>query len=228
VVVVSIVEGAGEPLNAADRGDEEVGEVPHLLAEVCHQPGVRHPVQDQVVLAIAQPISARPFAGVIEPVEIGDALPGVVELDQLGVRSSYRRGGSDLTFEAAEEVEEVLNLLRRVGGHPAAALRHDLDDPGGLEPAHGVHDRLLAHPELRLHVLDRDPGADRVAAGQEPRLELVQDQLGQPLTGVGGRRGGWHRSTPLPLLAASCRVSARLVARNLNLACHIEGTSIKS
>jgi hypothetical protein len=65
---------------------------------------VRHPVQDEVVLAVAQAISARPFAGVIEPVEIGDVLPGVVERDELGVRSSFRPGGRDLTIETAEEV----------------------------------------------------------------------------------------------------------------------------
>src|SRR6266704_322433 len=162
MIVVAIVEGAGELLDAADRDDEEVGEVPHPLAEVCHQPGVRHPVDDQVIFAIAEAIIARSLLGVIELLEIGDALPCVVELGELGVGSSCGRGGSDLTFETTEEVEEIPDFLRGVGGDPAAALRDDLDDPGGLEPAHGVHDRLLAHPEFRLYFLDRDPGADRV------------------------------------------------------------------
>jgi hypothetical protein len=83
---------------------------------------MRHPVEDQVVLAIAQAISARPFLGVIEPLEIRDALPYAVELGELGIRSSYGRGGSDLAFEATEEVEEVPDLREIESGDVSMKL----------------------------------------------------------------------------------------------------------
>jgi hypothetical protein len=153
-------------------------------------------VDDQVVLAIEVAIPACPFCGVGKLLQIGDALPRVVEIGELGVRSPFGRRGGDLAFEPAEEVEEIPDLLRGVGGDPAAALRDDLDEPGDLEPAHGLHDRLLAHPELRLHLLDRNPGSDRVAAVEEPLLELVEDHLAQPVTREGGRKRVRHRSAP--------------------------------
>src|SRR5262249_23148991 len=106
----------------------------------------------------------------------------------------------------------IPDLLRGVGGDPAAALRDDLDEPGDLEPAHGLHNRLLAHPELCLHLLDRNPGSDRVAAVEEPLLELVEDHLAQPVTRGGGRKGVRHRAL-LPLTRTA----------TLHLACHIEG-----
>jgi hypothetical protein len=71
-----------------------------------------------VVLAIEQAVPARPFLRVVELLEIGDALPRVVELGELGVRSPGGRRGGDLAFEPAEEVEEIPDLLRGVGGDP--------------------------------------------------------------------------------------------------------------
>ena len=68
---------------------------------------MRHPVDDQMELPIEQAVFARPLFRVVKLVEIGDALPCVVEFDELGVRSSCGRCGSDLSFESTEEVEEV-------------------------------------------------------------------------------------------------------------------------
>src|ERR1700752_996689 len=129
----------------------------------------------QVVVAIQHAVFARPFLRVVKFLEIGDAPPRVVELDELGVRPPRGRRGGDLTFESPEEVEEILDLLRGVVRDTAATLWDDLDDPDRLEPTHGVHDRLLAHPELSLHLLDLDPRSDRVAAGEKPLLELVEE-----------------------------------------------------
>ena len=71
-----------------------------------------------MVLAIEDAVFVRPLLRVVKLLEIGDALPCVVEFDELGVRSPCGRCGSDLTFESTEEVEEVPDLLRGVVGRP--------------------------------------------------------------------------------------------------------------
>ena len=107
---------------------------------------------------------------------------------ELGVGASKGGSGSDLALETAEQVEEVEDLLRGVARHSAATLRHDLDDADGLEAPHGVHDGLLADPELGLDLLDRDPRPCRVLAAEQALLELVEDDSPQALACAAHRR----------------------------------------
>ena len=149
VVVVAVREGVGKVLGATDGVDEEVAHVPHAFAELGHDAGVSHVVDDQVEVPVEEPIPAGAGRGVGALLEVGDALPSGVELAELCVGPSKGGSGSDLALETAEQVEEVEDLLRGVARHPAATLRHDLDDADGLEAPHGVHDGLLRRLRTR-------------------------------------------------------------------------------
>jgi hypothetical protein len=148
VVGVSGVERAAERLGGADGVDQEVAEVPHPQAHVLDHIRPRHAVDEAVELAVEHPVAVCPGLGVVLVAQPADAGVHVVQVRQVGISAATGCDTGDRTLEGGEQREEVADLLRVVARHSAADLRDDLDQPVGLQPAQGVHDRLLADPQL--------------------------------------------------------------------------------